>query len=682
MLITIRRLLAVFLLPIFLVLFVATLTIFRVNATLLEADFYTGTLERLDVFTFLYDEALPFAIEDSGIDLAGLPLGIDLTADAIAGYAARVLPPDWLAENVGGAIEQAVPYITGETDTFEITLRLDDRVEAADVVVRDLLRDARIHAYLLDEVVRPTLDREQASFQAGLPFNPGLTTDEILDGVRDVVPEEWLKERIEDVLDQVVPYMIGREESFSINIPLQQRADAGIVVVGGWLSKSLDGGAYDYLLEEQIAPIISEFLGSAVALPYGVTVTNEEIVEAISQVLPPDWVQERVSEAIDAFGPYLTGRTDGFVLSIPLEDRAALAAEVLVDAVDAKFEAVYTALPACTFAQLDELGALTLTELPECRPPITYGTLKGIIGLDVGAQLAAAIVDPLPDSIEVTEQSLLGAFGDTAGGVSVDSVRGYLRDGYTFTDQDLRRLLAENIEGADVVGTMDSVRGYLRDGITFDESSIAGVLGGNVGLFDDVRGWVNLGRGLLFLLIVLLAFVALVIGFLGGRRWGTRLVWAGVPVLMAGVLLGGIFSAASGPLRAFSDGPIRGIDTTPVLTDKLLDVRDDLVASFVDPIAAQGLASAALGFAMIVAGVFWARRPVGPTALPTPAVPYESAEARAAGLVVDAVREELEPETAAAFEESDPPDGSEPAEPAEPLGDPEEDGPTKPGGGT
>ena len=104
MLITIRRLLAVFLLPIFLVLFVATLTIFRVNATLLEADFYTGTLERLDVFTFLYDEALPFAIEDSGIDLAGLPLGIDLTADAIAGYAARVLPPDWLAENVGGAI--------------------------------------------------------------------------------------------------------------------------------------------------------------------------------------------------------------------------------------------------------------------------------------------------------------------------------------------------------------------------------------------------------------------------------------------------------------------------------------------------------------------------------------------------------------------------------------------------
>ena len=399
-----------------------------------------------------------------------------------------------------------------------------------------------------------------------------------------------------------------------------------------------------------------------------------------------------MSEAIDAFGPYLTGRTDGFVLSIPLEDRAALAAEVLVDAVDAKFEAVYTALPICTGEQLLGLGALSLTALPECRPPVvTYAMLKGEVGLDVGAQLAAAIVDPLPDSIEVTEQSLLGAFGDTAGGVSVDSVRGYLRDGYTFTDQDLRRLLAENIEGADVVGTMDSVRGYLRDGITFDESSIAGVLGGNVGLFDDVRGWVNLGRGLLFLLIVLLAFVALIIGFLGGRRWGTRLVWAGVPVLMAGALLGGIFSAASGPLRAFSDGPIRGIDTTPVLTDKLLDVRDDLVASFVDPIAAQGLASAALGFAMIVAGVFWARRPVGPTALPTPAVPYESAEARASGLVVDAVREELEPETAAAFEESDPPDGSEPAEPAEPdepaepaepLGDPEEDGPTKPGGGT
>ncbi len=677
MLITIRRLFAVLLVPVFLVLFIPTLAVFRVNATLLEADFYTDTIERLNVYTFLYDDALPFAIEESGVDLADVPLGFDLTPDGIAGYAARVLPPDWLAENIGGAIEQAVPYITGETDSFEITLRLDDRVEAADVVVRDLLRDARIHAYLLEEVVRPPLDLEREKFLAGLPFNPGLTTGDILDGVRDVVPEDWLKERIEDVLDEVVPYMIGKEESFSIHIPLQQRADAGIVVVGGWLNQSLEGdAAYDYLLEEQIAPIISASLGSAVALPYGVEVTDQEIVDAISKVLPKDWVQERVTDAVGAFGPYLIGRTDSFVLSIPLEDRAQLAAEVLVDAVDAKFEAVYTALPICTIEQL--LGQrLSLAQLPECRPPlVTYGQLKTLVGLDVVEQLAVAVVDPLPDSIEVTEQSLLDAFGDTPGGVSIDDVRGYLRDGYTFTDEEFRRLLAENDDAGDtdIVATLDDIRGYLRDGITFDESSVEERLGGDGELFDKVRGWVDLGRSLLFLLVVLLAFIALIIGFLGGRRWGTRLVWAGVPVLIAGALVGGIFSVAGGPIRTLSGDPIRNAvsDTlldTPVFIDKLLDVRDDLIASFVDPIATQGLVSAASGFATIVAGIFWARRPKAPAVLPTPSVPFETEQARAAGQVVDELIEEFE---AAA------PDAAEQPGPAEPAAGPSPEEPDQP----
>lgn len=691
MLIAIRRLLAVSLLPVFLLLFLATLTVFRVNATLLEADFYTGTLERLSVYEFLYDDALPFAIEESGVDLADLPLGLDLTPDGVAGYAARILPPEWLAENVGGAIEQAVPYLTGETDSFEITLRLDDRVEAADVVVRDLLRDARIHAYLLDEVVRPPLDLQQQSFQAGLPFNPGLTTDEILDGVRDVVPEDWLKARIEDVLDQVVPYMIGREESFAIRIPLEERADAGIVVVGGWLNKSLEGGAYDYLLRDQIAPVVGEFLGSAVALPYGVEVTDQEIVEAISKVLPREWVQDRVTDAIAGFGPYLTGRTDSFALSIPLEDRAVLAADVLADAVDAKFEAVYTALPVCTFEQLGAvMDTLSLTALPECRPAVvSYAALKPLIGLDVVEQLVAAIVEPLPDSIEVTEQSLLDAF-DIPGGVSIDDVRGYLRDGYTFTDQDLRRLLAENIQEADVVGTMDTVRGYLRDGITFDESSVIDRLGGDFELFDDGRGWVKLGRDLLFLLVVLLVFIALIVGFLGGRRWGTRLVWAGVPVLISGALVGGIFSAASGPLRTFSDGPIRDINVTPVLVDKLFDVRDDLVASFVDPIANQGLISAAMGFTMIVVGIFWASRRRAAQAVPAmPSVPYETEQARAAGRMVEEVIQDFEADAPDAPDAPDVPDA--PGEPgvgepmAEPPPDdtdePEEDGPAKPSAG-
>ena len=119
---------------------------------------------------------------------------------------------------------------------------------------------------------------------------------------------------------------------------------------------------------------------------------------------------------------------------------------------------------------------------------------------------------------------------------------------------------------------------------------------------------------------------------------------------------------------------------TPVLIDKLLAVRDDLVAVFVDPIATQGLVTAALGFVMIVAGVFWARRPAALAVLPTPSVPFETEQARPAGRVVDDVREEP---AADAPDASDQPEVGEPV--AEPPSDepdePEDDAPPKPASG-
>ena len=82
MLISIRRFLAVLLVPIFLVLFLGIMLVFRVNATVLESDFYTDALDDLDVYNFLYDVGIPFAIEraeeEGSFSLDSVPLGIEL----------------------------------------------------------------------------------------------------------------------------------------------------------------------------------------------------------------------------------------------------------------------------------------------------------------------------------------------------------------------------------------------------------------------------------------------------------------------------------------------------------------------------------------------------------------------------------------------------------------------------
>jgi hypothetical protein len=650
--IVLRRFFALLLIPVFLVLFLATLLVFRVNDTFLEPGFYTETFQDLDLFNFIYDEGIPFALEEAqssgGFSLEEIPLGIDISPQGISSDIERVLPPEWLEENVGVVINAAVPYITGEQEEFDVTIELDDRIEAATEVFKELLLNADIHAYLVNEVVKEEIDKSAVLDQ--LPLGMTLTSQQVVEGVVKIVPEDWLKDQVAGVIDEVTPYLLGRTDSFFITIPVQERAATGIDVVEGWVLSSLEGeGAYEYLLNEQIAPIVQSSLGSVVELPYGVTFTNAEIVAAISEVLPVEWVTERVQETVAAVGPYIIGRTESFVIVVPLADRATLAASVLVDVADAKFAEIYTALRVCSIEELLSL-TLTLDSLPACRPPlISYEQLKGVVGLDVLEQLVAAIVEPLPDSISITDELVFSQLGDNSP-VAIDDLREILRDGYTFTEADLESLILTQASspqaGADNVEMLGNVRLWLRDGFAFDEIQLREEVGrdADFDLFDKVRGWVDLGRGNITYLMVLPGFIALLIGLLGGRRWGSRLAWAGVPVLISG----GLAAIAFGPVAAYGfeviDDLIRGFDANSIFIDKMLDARVAMEATFIEPMASQSATAAAVGLGMVIFGMILARRRRHKVKVAAKGRVWSTQSAQQARSVVDSLKEELESE--------------------------------------
>lgn len=651
--IVIRRFLALLLIPVFLVLFLATLLVFRVNDTFLEATFYTDTFQELDLFNFIYDEGIPFAIEEAqsagDFDLDNIPLGIDVSPTGIASSMERVLPPEWLEENVTTVINAAVPYITGEQETFNATIAVDDRVTAASEVFKELLQDADIHAFLVDDIVKDQVD--SSGVLNDLPLGITLTSQQVVDGVVQIVPEAWLKDQLSGAIDEITPYLTGQTDSFSITIPVQARAAAGIDVVEGWVLTSLEGeGAYEYLLQEQIAPVIQGSLGSVIELPYGVSFSNAEIVDAISQVLPVEWVTERVEQTVDAVGPYIIGQTESFVIVLPLADRAALAASVLVDVADAKFAEIYTSLRVCS---LQELGSLTLSldALPSCRPPlISYEQLKGVVGLDVFDQLVAAIVAPLPANIALTDEMVFAQLGDNSP-VSIDDLREILSEGYTFTEVDLESLIRSQASNASTgqsnVELLADIRGWLREGFSFDEGQLREQIADDetFDLFDRVRGYVDLGRGNINLLVFLPAFFALLIGLLGGRRWGTRLAWAGIPVLISG----GLAAIAFGPVAAYGfevlDDLIRGLDANSIFIEKMLDARVAMEATFIAPMASLSGIAAAIGLGMVILGMMLAKRrrrrgvPVGPKGRV-----WATESARQTNSVVDSIREDLKNE--------------------------------------
>jgi hypothetical protein len=664
-LVVIRRFLAIVLVPVFFALFLVTLISFRVNDTLLEPAFYTSTLERLDFYNFLHDEGIPLALDESSGGVADGLVSLGLTPDQVAGYAKRIAPPDWLEENVSGAVGQALPYFTGEADEFSITLRLDERVEAATEVARDLLVEARIHDFLLEEVIRPELDENRVQVLEQLPYNVDLTTDEVLAGVRVVVPEAWFNDAITSVLDEVTPYLTGAADSFRVEIALRERAQAGLGVVEGWLLPSLDHGAYEYLLDEQIAPVVVEALGSGAELPYGVTITNHEVMEAIGQVLPPDWVKERVTEAVAVVGPYMTGQTDSFVVSFNLEDRASLAVEMLVDTADAKLAAVWEALPLC--GEIPDLAglSLSLTEPPPCRPSlVTYEQLKAVVGLNVLDELAAAVVDPLPKTVDIDQDELFATLG-TTDDASFDTVRELLRDGWVFTDADLRDRIREQA-GDDALGAFDDLRLWLSEGFTYTDQDLrvsfaeansnidlnTGTVIGSADLdtFDRARRQVDNVRSRLFYLFGSPILLAIFIGFLGGRRWGSRLIWAAWPVVIAGGVIGGafrVFSSGIGVIDAAVDERttvlVDAIAPNAAIASKLVEVRDELIVSFTRPMSDQGLIAAGVGVVLMALGtLLLRRRPRSMRRPQQPTRPWETAEGAHAKGMVDDLRGETE----------------------------------------
>ncbi len=600
--ILIRRVLALLLVLVFPLVLLVSLTGLRINATVLQPGFYTETLQHADAYNFLYDQGIPLAITKSGVDLQkDLPLGLSLTPTQVSGYAKQVIPPTWLQQNVTNALDQLVPYLTGKTDSFSIHIRLDDRVTAAAAVLQDMVQQAQLRDYLDNQVVRPELENNPSVLQ-GLPFGLTVTVDQVVQGVDQVVPEDWLKQQASGAIDQVVPYIAGQSNTFNVVVPLQDRATAAVAVLRQWMLGNV-GATRSYLLQDQIAPLVTTaFNGGAVHLPYGVTVTQADVVSAVGGAISDAWVTTQVNNAMDQLGPYITGQTDTLNIVIPLATVTADAATALAATVDSELEAGYNAAPTCSLLQAASF--VTSSSLPDCQlAGVSYQQAKAMIGYDVPSVVKNDVAQAVPPSITLTQDSLFsGAELD-----EVNKVRTLLGNGYVFTESDLRNLLVDQ-GGQGMLTTFDDMRNYMANGVTFTQADLKDAAGADSAQLDSVRHTIGTARSLAFVLALVPILLAVIIGFLGGRSWWTRLAWAGAPLLVGGVIVAAASGVVAIPVRTLTDPLINGWNVDPAIIAEVVQVRDALLHSFLTPITVQAGVIAALGLSAIAGGLVLARR--------------------------------------------------------------------------
>jgi hypothetical protein len=287
---------------------------------------------------------------------------------------------------------------------------------------------------------------------------------------------------------------------------------------------------YNFVYDEVLPAALDDIeTDDSSDIPIGLAAIDDEIIAAVREILPPEWLQAQVESAANEIIPYLLGDTEHFTYILVLKDRVEAAADVI------KADIIHgTAFDSIYDDGISYLADELSSELPEMTKEELEDELRSLLPQDwVVWQLESAIDAVVPymtgDSSHFT--------------ITIDLEPGYIGDlvlellgvgeALTFTDADLVNSL--DSEGQQI---LEDVRHWIASGYTVTETDLREAISPTdpeLESFDDVRHWVGTGRTWLWTLWLIPVILLIAIGFLGGRSWRGRLAWA-----LAGLFIGSL----------------------------------------------------------------------------------------------------------------------------------------------
>ena len=610
---------------VFLLVLVLVLTVTQIGDSFLDPESYASELDKHDVYEFVLVDLATAALEDrriveeakSGADVEDTPLASSgLTTGQIVSSINRAVPPDWVQEVVEQALDDFLNYIAGRSDEFTVTLSIGERADFVLAEIRTLLDEGDAYNVLYERALIPRIEEAADDWvREDLPLEVEVTSERLVLAARAVLPQEWVRGQVERVLDEVTPYLKSESDGFTINVQLPDRVEIAVAEVKEILAES---SANDLLYDDVIVPRVSESLrGSTEELPFGVTISSDEVVTVLREVAPPAWVRGEVERLIDEVAPYLAGQVDTFETEISLADNKRQAHEVLTGLAETRIQAEIDGLPVCQTIEQEQsaLGGPP-GRLPVCIPPnVARDRLFESMDIDP-AEVTRSVLAPIPDTISFSPVQLREALeedGATDNVGHLDDVRAFFKDGWTYTQDDLKADLTTNGDESGFE-TLQDVRSLLADGWTYTNDDFTEDVGEENGseaiaavdFWGGLFGTFGWYRWIIYLsAIVLLAAV----GFLGGGGWSGRVKWGSGSLLacagVIAVLFGLIYPAlASNALDNARVQALDGIDptgdyaeTTRLAVDKGFDVIESVSDGF-----AAGIATSSIVI-VIVAGV-------------------------------------------------------------------------------
>ena len=489
----------------FILLLIMLLLFTQVYDTALSAGSYNHQMRKADIYNFVYDELLPLALDEAEEEMekddsSDFTVDISAIKDDIVSAAREMLPPEWLQEKVELATNTIIPYFVGKTDEFTYTLEpsdLQQRIDTAVQVIKDDILRGNIFTSVYDDGMSYLADELLENLDE-MPYSITLTKEDIESSLRTVGSKEWIISQAEAAIDSIKPYITGESDEFTITIHLKDRVDAAADAVLNLFSRE---ETYNYLLEEMVTPTIEANLGAIVNLPFGITLSREEIDSAIKEVLPETWVQAQLTELINGIVAYVKEENDSIEVTLDLADRKAYALVALTDS-------AYQKLP------------------DPFKTPQNYQEVEEVV--------ESAILAKIPDQWVYTDDDLRQSIGEDNGDF-LDEARDWVSEGWTFTEVDLLDEMDDDSEE-----TLEDVRGWIESGYTLTETDLREEISDreeDLDALDTARQWIGTGRTWLWAFWLIPVLALFFIGLSIGNNWRSRLTWAMVVLFLTALAI-------------------------------------------------------------------------------------------------------------------------------------------------
>jgi len=459
---------------------------------------------------------------------------------------------------------------------------VDDTAADSDFY-NDRMEKTDTYNFLYDKALPASLNEiEEDAEPEDIPVYLTKVQDETIDAMRNILPPQWLQDQFEAATHAFLPYFLGETDEFTYTFVLKERAeDAGRVLRDDFLQ----GETFQSVYDDGMQFLAEKLVENLDHLPYEVHLTTEQIKNAITTTIPPEWVIRQVSPSIDSALPYFTGDTDHFDISILVADLVDTAASqlltlfsneatyrylmdelivptveenlgtrvelpfnvtLLVNDIASAIEdalsqewieqrleevvrgfAAYVKGEAQTFAVAIDLGDRktsaipTLSQIVKDRIGPSYVQKETELGMSVEEAIQRYILNEIPDQWTYTEADLRETMGPDNQGI-LDDARKWVQSGWTYTEIDL-----QNDLGPSRQDDLEDIRDWIANGYTLTEQDLRDEMDEDeLKDFDNARDQIDSARSWLWVIWILPFLLLVGIGFLAGRGWNGRVYWA------------------------------------------------------------------------------------------------------------------------------------------------------------